>query len=192
MLSVLAKHPEYQNRVREELRQNVGIDALKDQTSQIASILESLPWLNAICNETIRLFPTVPNTRRIAVRDTTLGGQRIPAGTDFIVPIWWLNRTPQLWGPNATDFCPERWIDTATGKPNNNRGVESNYALLTFLHGPRNCIGQGFARAELRALVTAWVLSFEFEMARPGEVLVPEGMVTVKPRGGLHLRVKLV
>lgn len=80
----------------------------------------------------------------------------------------------------------------ATGKPNNNGGAESNYALLTFLHGPRSCIGQGFARAELRALVAAWVLSFEFEMARLGEVLVPEGMVTVKPRGGLHLRVKFV
>jgi cytochrome P450 len=186
----LAKHQKYQSRLRDELRQNLRDDALKDPPRQIASILESLPWLNAICNETIRLFPAVPETRRIAVRDTTIGGQIIPAGTDFVVPIWWLNRTTELWGLNATEFCPERWIDAETGKPNNNGGAESNYALLTFIHGPRSCIGQGFAKAELRALLAVWMLSFEFEMARPGEALVPEGMVTLKPKDGLYLRVK--
>ena len=165
-------------------------DALKDPTRQLASVLESLPWLNAICNETIRLFPAVPETRRVASRDTTLGGERIPAGTDIMIPIWWLNRSLQLWGPDAAEFRPERWIDAETGKPNNNGGAGSNYALMTFLHGPRSCVGQGFAKAELRTLLAAWMLSFEFEMARPDEVLVPDGMVTVKPKGGLYLRVK--
>jgi len=61
---------------------------------------------------------------------------------------------------------------------------------MTFIHGPRSCIGQGFAKAELRTLLAAWTLSFEFEMERPGDALVPEGMVTVKPKGGLYLRVK--
>lgn len=189
-MSALAKHPEYQHHLRDELRQNVDDDAIKDPTRQLNSVLESLPWLNAICNETIRLLPAVPETRRIAIRDTTLGGKRIPAGTDIVVPIWWLNRSLQLWGPNAAEFCPERWIDAETGKPNNNGGAESNYALMTFLHGPRSCIGQGFAKAELRTLLAAWMLSFEFEMARPDDALVPEGMVTVKPKGGLYLRIK--
>ena len=40
--------------------------------------------------------------------------------------------------------------------------------------------------------MTAWILSFEFEMARPEEKLVPDGMVTVKPRGGLHLKLNVV
>ena len=141
----------------------------------------------------MRLFPAVPATTRAAVVDTEIGGYPIPAGTEFIVSIWWVNRHPELWGPKAGDFYPERWIDAETGKPNNHGGAKSNYAMLTFLHGPRSCIGQNFAKAELRALVAAWIMSFDFEMAGPkgkDEVCVPFGPVTVKPKDGLWLRVR--
>jgi cytochrome P450 len=60
---------------------------------------------------------------------------------------------------------------------------------LTFIHGPRSCIGQSFAKNELKALVAAWVLAFQFEMKDPLEEVVPFGMVTMKPKNGLYLRV---
>lgn len=150
VLSILAQHPAYQARLRRELHRTLDPTALSDpaQVLQLSTALESLPFLNAICSETARLFPTVPNTRRIAVRDTQLNGLRIPKGTDFIVPIWWLNRSPAMWGEDATEFKPERWIDgEGEGeRVNNHGGAESNYALLTFLHGARSCIGQvGYA-----------------------------------------------
>jgi cytochrome P450 len=71
-------------------------------------------------------------------------------------------------------------------------GAESNYSFLTFLHGPRSCIGEKFARAELRALVAAFVGSFEMEMADPNEKVLPGGTITSKPVGGMKLRVKEV
>lgn len=59
---------------------------------------------------------------------------------------------------------------------------------MTFLHGPRSCIGQSFAKAELRALVAAFVGAFEIEMEDPSHVPMPAGVVTIKPRDGLRLR----
>jgi cytochrome P450 len=195
---MLAKNPEYQQRLREEVQQYVGYGALKDPNANLAATLESLPWLNAVCNETLRLWPSVPVTLRTAVNDTSIGGHAISKGTEFVVSIWWTNRLPELWGPRAADFYPERWIDldeksaNGMGKPNHHGGAQSNYALLTFLHGPRSCIGQNFAKAELRALAAAWMLNYEFEMAKPKEEVVPFGLVTVKPKDGLLLKVKPV
>jgi cytochrome P450 len=149
--------------------------------------------------ETLRLYPTVPKTQRIAVRETSLGGIVVPKGTQFNIIPWLLQRSPLLWGPKAGDFYPERWIDfpgpddeKTQPKLNNHGGAQSNYALVTFLHGPRSCIGQGFAKAELRALLGSWVTSFDFALDNPEEEVKPFGTVTVKPKDGLKLRVRQI
>lgn len=66
----------------------------------------------------------------------------------------------------------------------------SNYANLTFSHGPRSCIGQNFAKAEMRALVAVFVSKFRFQLARPLEKIVPVGIVSVRPKDGLYLRIE--
>lgn len=134
----------------------------------------------------------MPTTVRVAVRDTSVLGTFIPAGTRLWLSPWGINRSPHLWGSNAQDFVPERWIDVATGKANNNGGVSSNYANLTFLHGPRSCIGERFARSEFRALIAAFVGTFNIEMADPNEVPVVTGAITTKPRDGIRLRLKVL
>lgn len=61
----------------------------------------------------------------------------------------------------------------------------SNYSAITFLHGSRSCIGQGFARAEIKCLAACVIGRFEVEMA-PGKGDVwPAGVVTIKPGEGL-------
>ncbi|KAF2858058.1 putative P450 monooxygenase [Piedraia hortae CBS 480.64] len=179
---LLSNHPTTQTFLRNELRTHLP----EIQTDP--SVLETLPLLNGICNETLRLYPTVPATVRKARETTTLVGHIIPAGCELTISPWAINRSPDLWGPNAEDFIPERWIDKETGKLRGSGGAESNYAFVTFLHGPRSCLGKGFALAELRALLAAMVLRFEFEGVRDGEV-VPHGVITLKPRDGLKLRV---
>lgn len=193
MTYLLSKHPEIQTRLRTELHAAIpDPKALFAPGFDIASLLESLPYLNAVCNETLRLYPTIPVSARMAIRDTTIAGQFIPKDTlSFIVP-WAINRNPKLWGPDAEQFNPSRWIDAETGRATMNGGAESNYAFLTFLHGPRSCIGEKFARAELRSLVAAFVGSFEMELANPGEKIVVGGTITSKPVQGMKLRLRAV
>ena len=155
----------------------------------MASVLESLPLLHAVCNETLRLYPTVPSTVRVATKDTTINSQHIPKGTRIQIVPWAINRSPQLWGSNATEFCPERWIEK-DGHANNTGSATSNYSNVTFLHGPRSCIGEKFAKSELKALVAVFCASFHMEMADLSEIAEPAGVITTKPKNGMRLRLK--
>jgi cytochrome P450 len=187
---LLAIHPNVQTRLRAEVRGALPSDP--DSEIELTAILETLPLLNAVCNETLRLYPTVPLTMRNARIDTTIDNVFIPQGTQIILVPWATNRLPQLWGPDADKFFPERWIDMETGKHNNTGGSTSNYDTLTFLHGPRSCIGKEFAKAELRCLIAAFVAAFEMELADPNYVAIPYGTITTKPWGGMPLRLKVV
>jgi cytochrome P450 len=190
---LLAIHPEFQKRVRDEVRHALPSPSTAlDPRIDVASILESLPLLNAVSNEVLRLYPTVPTTSRVAIRDSTIGDQFIPTGTRIYISPWAINRSLKMWGPDAERFTPERWIDTETGKPNPTGGVTNNYSNMTFLHGPRSCIGEKFAKGELRALIAVFVGSFDFVMADPNEIPVSAGAITSKPMNGMRLRLKVL
>ncbi|GIZ38370.1 hypothetical protein CKM354_000178800 [Cercospora kikuchii] len=193
---LVAKHPEIQKALREEIRNTIPSPDKATSDEDLATIFEAAPLLNGVCNEAIRLYPTVPITIRTNPKDAVICGQRIPANTQLLLSPWAINRNPESWGPDADEFTPYRWIDTdeKTGeqRPNNSGGAPSNYNILTFLHGPRSCIGQGFAKAELRCLVAALVGSFEMTLDRPDEVVIPHGVVTTKPKDGMHLRLNPV
>lgn len=185
-------HPDAQARLRAEVNAQLAAELADPKAAPAATLaekLENMPYLNAVCNEVTRLYPTVPVTIRDAVRDTNICGQPVPKGTQILLVPWAINRTPTLWGPDAEQFKPERWIDEK-GHANNNGGATSNYCLLTFLHGPRSCIGQKFAQAELRALVAAFVARFEWTLAMDEKDVIPAGVVTTKPMNGMKLRLK--
>lgn len=63
---------------------------------------------------------------------------------------------------------------------------------MTFLHGPRSCIGEKFAKSELRALIAVFCGMFEMRMANPGEVPEPAGAITTKPKNGMRLRLQVL
>jgi cytochrome P450 len=94
---------------------------------------------------------------------------------------WAINRSKKHWGPTAEEFLPERWI-SADGTTNKTGGATSNYSQITFLHGPRSCIGQDFAASELKCLCATLVGKFQFELARSeeGGQYTPAGVVTTK------------
>jgi len=186
---LLSLHPDMQTRLRAEIHQFIPDPAVLSEAGfDVAGVLESMPYLNGVCSEVLRLYPTVPLTTRVAVRDTTVGGHFIPKDTQIFIGPWAINRNPKLWGSDAEEFVPDRWIDKATGRATMNGGADSNYAFLTFLHGPRSCIGEKFARAELRALLAAFVGSFAMEMADPTEKIIVAGTITVKAKNGMKLR----
>lgn len=189
----LASHPTIQTRLRAEIRSKLpSLSAASSPSFDLASTLEALPLLNAVCLETLRLYPTVPVTLRVANKDTFIGSQFVPRGTRAYIVPWAMNRSAKYWGDSAERFVPERWIDEKTGRANNTGGAASNYNILTFLHGPRSCIGKDFAKAELKVLVAVFCGGFEIAMADPDEVPIPYGALTAKPKNGMRLRLKPV
>lgn len=183
---LMCKHPATQARLREEILSQ--LPAIRDPAAQISSTdIDHLHYLNAVINETSRVFPPVALTLRQAERDTTIAGHFIPAGTAVIISPWAINTSNALWGADAKEFNPDRWM--GQGKANTG-GADSNYAVTTFLHGPRSCIGKDFAKAEFACLLAALVGRFEMELADPEMKLEIAGGITSSPKGGLKIRMR--
>ena len=182
----LCAHPAVQDRLRQEIRDK--LPPLDGRTPSSAEI-DQLPFLHAVCSEVLRYMAPVPLTMREACVDTVIQGQRVPRGTLVVLVPWAVNRSTDLWGATATEFDPERWLSPEAPAP-------SNYSFMTFLHGPRSCIGQGFARAEFACVLAAWVGRFAFRIQDAAdldeETLAIHGSVSSRPTKGLHVYASVV
>lgn len=146
----LAKHPEVQRQVREELRSLVDVHG--EITYQ--AIVEA-KFLDACMHETLRLYPPAPALERKCTKDYTLPGTDITLKEKMLVgiPVWTLNRDPDIWeDPEA--FRPERFL-TENKTPN------QNFAFMSFGQGPRNCVGMRFAILEVKLAIAHLILNME-------------------------------
>ena len=201
----LAQRPKLQADLRAEIRAQLPSFA-PDTTSNIpmtADLLDkSVPLLHAVCSEVLRYHAPVPMTRRETSVDTSILGHPVPKGTNVFIVPWAVNFSTEQWGADALEFKPERWLDSHSHGHEQGQGqskahsggAESNFSNLTFLHGPRSCIGMSFAKAEFACLLAAVVGRFEFQIADPegwdiGDVVTG---IVARPRGGVKLRMKVV
>ncbi|CAI7640353.1 unnamed protein product [Penicillium discolor] len=176
----LCKNPNVQTRLRDEIRAN--LPSADDPTPISAAAIDNLPYLHAVCNEVLRFHPSVPTTSRVAVRDTSIAGTHVPKGTTLTMSPQLINRLEELWGSDANEFNPDRFM--GPGKANTG-GAVSNYAFLSFMHGPRACIGQGFSRAELACLIAATVGRFHMALKFPDSKLEIREGATIAPKDGV-------
>ncbi|KAL8864779.1 MAG: hypothetical protein Q9174_007226, partial [Haloplaca sp. 1 TL-2023] len=183
----LCRNFENQTRLRQEIRAN--LPSLDSPDFHLNGTPDKLPLLHAVCNEVLRVHPPVGLTLREAAVNTSIQGQYIPAGTKIILAPAATNVSTKLWGEDAKAFRPERWLQPGQ---TNSGGAASNYSFLTFLHGPRSCIGQQFARAEFAALLAAMIGRFEIELAQPEKGINIQAGLTSRPEGGLPVRIKVV
>ncbi|TFY63024.1 hypothetical protein EVJ58_g3484 [Rhodofomes roseus] len=181
----LAVAPEIQEKLREEAYSLPTENPTMDE-------LQELPYLDAVVRETLRLHAPIPSTLRMAVKDdliplntpfTDVHGQvhdaiKIDKGTTIDVPILQLNTSKVIWGEDAHEFKPDRWEHTPEAAQHV-PGVWSN--MMTFLGGPRSCIGFRFALVEMKALLFTLIRTFEFELALPKEEIVRQRAAIQRP-----------
>jgi cytochrome P450 len=104
--------------------------------------IKRLRYARAVLLETLRLHPSVPKNVKFAVRDDFLpGGPVVPAGAGVLWVPWAMGRRADLWGPDAADFRPERWLAAGGGAP-------PQEAYPAFHAGPRACLGREMALLE--------------------------------------------
>ncbi|EED14436.1 cytochrome P450, putative [Talaromyces stipitatus ATCC 10500] len=188
-LYALCLYPEVQQRLREEVRSKLPIRTMRKGGAMpvTAELVDSLPYLHAVCNEVFRIYPPAGLTRRVAAKDTSILDQHIPQGTVIVISPRAVNISKDLWGEDALVFNPDRWMKP--GQANSGGGL-TNFSFMTFLHGPRSCIGQGFARGEFACLLAALVGSFKMELEDNTAELVIETGLTSRPKDGLRVRLR--
>ncbi|KAG5732602.1 Cytochrome P450 4F12 [Termitomyces sp. T112] len=165
----LARKPEKQQKLREELSRFSTADPTWDQ------LVSELPYLDSVVHEVLRLHPPVTDTNAVAAEDdiiplsnpiVTATGESVSSivvrrGTTVTAPIRTINRSTAFWGPNAKEFEPERWLEES-GIPA--KQFQGHRHILTFSDGPRICLGRSFALAEFKAALSVLIRNYIFEL----------------------------
>ena len=139
---------------------------------------ERLPYLRAVMNETLRLYPAAYIVARTSMAPCTIAGYDFPADTTMIMAQWVMHRDPRYFDdPEA--FRPERWLD----------GLENRLpagAYFPFGDGPRRCIGQGFALLESALVLATIAQKYSFKLV-PGHPVIPDPLVTLRAKHGIRM-----
>ncbi|TFK96159.1 cytochrome P450 [Pterulicium gracile] len=166
----LSKHQDVQTALRDEIMDARKEHGIADDDPLSTQMLDALPLLNAVIKETSRMHPIVPNLAREAGKDDviplsypvqTRSGEwvnsvTVKKGQAIGISICAYNRIRAVWGDDANEWNPDRWMKDGVRHDTVNLGVHAN--LLTFSAGLRACIGL----IELQVLMFQLISRFEF------------------------------
>ncbi|KAF8875065.1 cytochrome P450 [Infundibulicybe gibba] len=179
-LWLLANDLQSQTRLRTEVSSLLAENPRPDYRS-----LKDLQWLDCVVMESLRIMPPVPVTGRVAAKTDYVDGILVPKGTLFYIPIRVVNTWKVVWGEDAEEFNPGRWLNLP-------KDFHPSFSMLSFIAGPHACIGKTMSIIEMKAVLAALITNFEFEPAYVGQVAKPAAAITMKPTDGMPLRVRRV
>nr|AZB52813.1 secologanin synthase 3 [Centranthera grandiflora] len=174
---ILSIHKNWQESAREEIRKVLGH---KKEISP--DDLSQLKVMSMIITEVLRLFPPTMEISRITVEDTKVGNYMIPKGTVVTCPILLMSWSQELWGKDAKEFKPERFVDGVAN-------ATKNYGLAQYMpfgSGPRICIAQNLVMIELKVFFACLLRKFSFELS-PDYKHGPHVDFTIHPQYGAPL-----
>ena len=174
LIYFLAFNPDWQERLREEMKA-LGLARGEPLPYEL---IDALPLTEMAFNESMRLFPPVPATRRCAMRDTEFGGFRIPRGTRVVVNPLCTQRMPEVW-PDPETFDPLRFSDEAVR-------ARHKYAFTPFGGGAHMCLGQRFAYLQAKCFAYHLLSTAEVSV-RPGYRPEWTYWPIPRPRDGLQV-----
>ena len=147
---LLARYPEWQERLREEAEAAFGEGSAG-----------ALPLARQVAQEALRLYPPAPILARAVIKRTTLEGYRLWPGQTIIIPIYAVHRHRAFWDhPDA--FDPGRFHESRSFQ---------RAAFLPFGAGPRLCIAASFALTEMATILSTLVRRFRFTPAGPEPIV---------------------
>lgn len=167
---LLGRHRSVVARLQAEVDEVLG-----DRTPTLED-LSALTYTGQVLDEAMRIYPPAWLIARSVEREDVLCGHVVEAGSQVFYSPYVSHRDPRWW-PDPERFDPERFAPEAVkGRP--------RYAYFPFSGGPRQCIGDNFAKMEGKIALA--VLSRRFEVAPvPGHPVVREPSVTLRPRHGV-------
>jgi cytochrome P450 len=171
---LLSQHPEADSRLSAELSMRSEAIAAESSTD--------IPYLRAVIDEAMRLYPPGWLMTRRALKDDRIGEYYVPAGTEVYISPYLIQRNPELWD-NPDMFNPDRFaIDQVSGR--------HPLATLPFSAGPRKCIGDLLARVEMQIHIMTVVphLRLRWSSGNPEELVAG---VNLRCRNDLHFAAEM-
>lgn len=153
VLLMLAMHTDVQSRVYDEIVHTAPSTAEFFDLDQI----DQMKFMERVIKETMRLFPLSLVMAREALANIKLSKCTVPRGTILFLSVLKMHRNPQLWGPTADQFIPDRFLDEPPP-----------FAYIPFSAGPRNCIGAKYAMISMKimlcSILTHYKLTTDIKM----------------------------
>ncbi|TMW62706.1 hypothetical protein Poli38472_005324 [Pythium oligandrum] len=180
-------HPEVVTKIRAEIKH--VLPGLMDGSIETPTMeqVQQLTFLEAAIKESLRLYPAVPVSFRVAANDVVLSdGTFIRKGQSVAVPVYGCSRMNYLWGPDAASYNPERWFDPVSGKLIH----FPSHKFFAFSAGPRVCLGMNLALLELKIVLASLLSRLDVEVLEPGNVTY-DFSLTLPVRGELLGRISL-
>ncbi|KAI3857138.1 hypothetical protein MKW98_010552 [Papaver atlanticum] len=171
---VLAMHPNWQEKAREEVERICG------QNVPDFNAINRLKIVEMILYEVLRLYPPAPRVHRHTCKRTKLGNLSIPAGVVITIPLLLAHHDPEYWGDDSEEFKPERFADGVSNAP------KDKLAYFPFSRGPKVCIGQNFALIEAKMALTMILQNFSFQLS-PSYTHAPRIVFNLAPQHGAQI-----
>ena len=173
--ALLSRHPTVRDQVEAELDQVLG------GRTPTAYDIGNLPVTGRVLTEALRLYPPAYAFARHATRPVEIGGVPTRKGTTVVVAQWVTHRDAR-WFDRPDDFRPDRWTgDLAARLP--------KFAYFPFGGGPHRCIGEHFAILEATLALATIARRYRLDL-EPGVELVPEPLISLRPRDPLWARMR--
>mmetsp|Transcript_12576 Transcript_12576/g.26630 ORF Transcript_12576/g.26630 Transcript_12576/m.26630 type:complete len:505 (+) Transcript_12576:79-1593(+) len=149
ILHCLAKHPEVQDKAREEIKSICG------NNNPTYDDIKQMNFMENCIKETLRLFPPALAVSRVVAKELDIGDLHVTKGSLVVVLSMYMHRSEEYWGKDAEEFKPERFED---------RDSIPRYAYIPFSIGPRQCIGNNFALLEMKTFLSVLLQNFSFSI----------------------------
>ena len=159
--TMAAYHLAHEQGVQDELAAEVRATLAESGPFTYDSLFRTLPLMEGVFHETIRMHPPVPMLMRRTVRACEIDGVPIPADSMVCVPVNFLQRHPEFWtDPNR--FDPHRFSEERQ------EHRQHSFMWLPFGGGAHKCIGLHFARVLFTSLYSEIVKNYRIEFTKPG------------------------
>ena len=175
-LYLLSLHQEIQQKVQQEVDFVLEAD---DQS--LVTVIGKLNYLECVIKESLRLYPPASVYGRFFEKDTVIGNDVVPKGTNLMVSTYGLHMDERYW-TKPEEFIPDRFMKEECIK-------RHPFQYLPFSAGPRNCIGQKFAMMEIKLVLFNVLRQFSFTTSQSVDQVKLQEQVILHSSNGLWLKV---
>nr|GEZ51821.1 cytochrome P450 [Tanacetum cinerariifolium] len=180
---LLSKNPVAESKIREEIREQLGMKEGEEWKQFGANELGNLVYLHAALCEALRLFPPVPINTKVAIEaDTLPSGHRVNSSTKILLHSYAMGRMETIWGQDCLEFKPERWISLKGGI----KHVPS-YNFTAFHAGPRTCLGKKISLIQMKLVAATVVYNYKVEVME-GQPVTLKASVILQLEYGLMVK----
>nr|QWK52310.1 cytochrome P450 96A2-1 [Isatis tinctoria] len=176
---LLSENPQVVAKIRQEI-----IDTNLSRTGDGQEDPEKLVYLQGALCEAMRLYPPVSFGRKSSIESDVLpSGHKVGANSKIIICLYALGRMRAVWGEDAFQFKPERWISENGGLKH-----EPSSKFLAFNSGPRTCLGKHLAITQMKTVAVEILRNYDLKVIK-GQKIEPALGFILSMKHGLRVTV---